>query len=59
MELCRKGSGWGLGTGSSLEGGQALEWAPQGTGHSPRLLAFNKCLDSALRHRVWILGGPV
>ena len=26
-------SGWGLGKGSSPEGGWALEWAAQGSGH--------------------------
>ena len=34
-----------------------MEQAAQGSGHSPELSEFYECLDSALRHRVWILGG--
>ena len=58
MELCQGRGSWGLGTGA----------APQGAGHGtgcpglwawPPVLEFRECLDSALRHRVWILGGPV
>lgn len=49
MELCQGRGSWGLGTGA----------APQGGGHGPRLPEFKECLDTALRHRVWILGGPV
>jgi len=37
----------------------ALEQAPQGNGHGLRLLEFKKCLDSVLRHRIWILRGAV
>ena len=33
-----------------------MERAAQGSGHSPEC---RERLDSALRHRVWILGGPV
>jgi len=36
-----------------------VEWAAQGSGHSPELLEFKELLDSTLRHRVWILGGSV
>ena len=31
----------------------------QGSGHSPELLEIKECLDSALSHRVWILGGAL
>jgi len=33
-----------------------MEQAPQCSGHSPKQLEFK---DNALRHRVWISGGPV
>ena len=36
-----------------------MEWAVQGCGHSPKLPEFKEYLDSALRCRVWILGGAV
>ena len=36
-----------------------MEQAAQGSGHSPELPEFRKCSDTALRHRVWVLGGPV
>lgn len=35
-----------------------MEQAPQGIGHSSKLLEFKKHLDNALRHTVWFLGGP-
>ena len=41
-----------LGTGSTPEGGWALEQAPQGSGHGPKLLEFKESLDNALRHEV-------
>jgi len=47
MELCQGRGSWGLGTGG----------APEGGGHGTELLEFKECLDSALRHRGWILGG--
>ena len=47
------------GKGSSPGGGWALEQAPQGSGHGPKLLEFKKRLDNALSHTVWFLGGPV
>ena len=47
------------GKGSSPGGGWALEQAPQGSGHGPKLLEFMKRLDNALSHTVWFLGGPV
>lgn len=47
MELCQGGSGWILGKGSSLEDGWALEWAPQGSGHGPKLTEFNKCQEKS------------
>ena len=31
----------------------------QGSGYSPELLELKECLDTAIRHRVWILGGAV
>jgi len=46
----------GLRTGSASEGS---DMAAQGSGHSAELLAFKQCLGNALRHRVWILGGPL
>ena len=36
-----------------------MEQAVEGRGHSPELTEFRESLDTALRHRVWILGGPV
>ena len=36
-----------------------MEQPAQGSGHSPELLEFKECLDNTLRHRVWILDGPV
>lgn len=48
-----------IGKGSSPEGGWALEQAPQGSGHSPKLPEFQQHLDNALRPRVWILCGCV
>ena len=47
MELCPGRGSWGLGTGG----------APEGGGHGTELLEFKECLDSAFRHRGWILGG--
>ena len=51
------GSGWVLGKGSAPDGAddQALEQAPQGSGHGIELPEFSECLDSALRCR----GGPL
>ena len=34
-----------------------MEQAVEGRGHSPELTEFRESLDTALRHRVWILGG--
>ena len=36
-----------------------MEQAAQGSGHGPKLPEFKEHLDSALRHRVWVLEGPV
>lgn len=36
-----------------------MEQAPQGSGNGPELPEFKECLDTALRHGVCILGGPV
>ena len=47
------------GKGSSPGGGWALEQAPQGSGHGPKLLEFKKHLDNALSHTVRFFGGPV
>ena len=58
MELCQGRGSWGLGTGP----------APEGSGHGmgcpgqwarPQVPEFKEHLDNALRHRVWILGGPL
>jgi len=38
--------------GSSPEGGQAQELAPQGSGCGTKLPEFQKHLDNILRHRV-------
>ena len=39
---------WGLGTGPAPEGGETLEQAAQGSGHSPKMLEFKKrFLDEA------------
>ena len=40
------------------EGGQALEQALQGSGHSPKLPELKKHLDKALCHMVCLLSGP-
>lgn len=48
-----------IGKGSSPEGGWALEQAPQGSGHSPKLPEFKECSNIALRLMVWILGDPL
>ena len=44
--------GWGKGT-------VGMERAAQDSGHSRELREFKERLDTTLRHRVWILGGPV
>jgi len=36
-----------------------MEQAAQGTGHGPKLLEFKEHLESSLRHRIWLSGGPV
>ena len=46
MELCQGKGTWGSGKGS----------APDGGGHGSELLELKECLDTALRHRVWIFG---
>ena len=51
MELRQGVSSWGLGKGSSPEDDQALEQAPQDSGHSPMLLDVNECLHNTLRNR--------
>lgn len=40
---------------SSPENVWALEQAPQGTGHGPKLMDFNEHLDNTLRNVVSIL----
>lgn len=52
-------SGWISGRGSSPEGSQALDWAPQGSAHGPKLTELKKHLNNSLRYRAWILDGPV
>ena len=53
---------------SCVRGGAAGGWVPEGSGHGtgcpgqrvwPQVLEFEEHFDNALRHRVWILGGPV
>ena len=53
----RGGSGWVLGKGSHQRVVVVMEQAPQGSGNNFKPQEFMTCLDSALRHRVWILGG--
>ena len=36
-------------------GALGMEQAPQGSGHSPKLLEFKEYLDNALRHRVFVV----
>jgi len=43
------------GKGSSPESGEH----GTGSGHSPELLEFKEHLDSALKHRILVLGSPV
>jgi len=50
MELCQVEVGWGGGKGSAPE--VCMEWAAQGSWHSPELLEFWERLDKTLRHRV-------
>lgn len=74
-ELCflvtvagHEGMAWSC-AGEGLVGneGQVLHWRvvrhwnglPRAVVTAPGCWSSNKCLDSALRHRVWILGGPV
>ena len=47
-----------LGKGSAPEDGERGTGCP-GSGQSPELLEFREYLGNALRHRVWVLGGPV
>jgi len=47
-----------LGNGSSPDGG-GHGTGPRGSGYSPKFQEFKEHLDSTLRHRVWILGGPM
>ena len=51
MELC-----WGGAAGGQRkvlhQRATGMEWAAQGSGHSPELLEFMERLDSALRQRV-------
>jgi len=47
-----------LGKGSPPEDGERGTGGP-GSGQSPELLEFREYLGNALRHRVWVLGGPV
>ena len=57
--MCQGRVSLGIREGGSHEGFQILEQAPQGSSHSTKLPEFKEHLDSALRHRVCILGGPV
>ena len=46
-------------SGEGREKGLGKGSAPEGGGHRLELLEFRERLDTALRHWVWILGGPV
>jgi len=50
MELCQGRGSRGLGNSSSPEGGRALEEAPQGSRHSPKLMDFKKYWGTTLRN---------
>ena len=52
MKLLKGSSGWISGKDTSPEGSQALEQAPQGSGHGPKLLELKKHLDHTLSHMV-------
>jgi len=54
----RGGSGWGLGK-VFHQRVVDMEQAAQGSGHSLKLIEFNKLLGSAFRHGVWLLIGPL
>ena len=61
-----RGNGMELWGGSAGDEGKVLhqrevgvEQAAQGSGQGPELSEFTEHLDSALSHRVRILGGPV
>ena len=54
MELCQGRGSWGLVMGSASQGGQGMEQAAQGSG-----CTLQEFMDNTMRHRVWILGGPV
>ena len=51
-------SGGGLGK-SLLQKAVGMAQAVQGSGHGSELPEFRKHLDTALRHRVWMLGVAV
>jgi len=36
-----------------------MEQASQGNDQGPEMLEFKRRLDFALRHWIWVLGGPV
>jgi len=45
MELCQGRGNWELWTRSVLEGGQAVEYAPEGSGDGTKLLKFTRCFE--------------
>ena len=58
MELCHGRGSWGLGTGAAPQGGGHGTGCP-GLWAWPRVMEFKARLDSALRHRVQFLIGPL
>ena len=58
MELCQGRAGGGEGK-VLHQRAVGMQWAAQGSGHSPELPEIRECLDGALRNGVWILGNAV
>ena len=58
MELCQGRAGGGEGK-VLHQRAVGMQWAAQGSGHSPELPEIRECLDGALRKGVWILGNAV
>ena len=58
-----EGTAWscvrGGAAGGQGKGTVGMERAAEGSGHGPEIREFKERLDTTLRHRVWILGGPV
>ena len=58
MELCQGRGSWGSGKGGCTRGWWAWNAMHRAAGTAP-VLEIQECLDTALRRRVWILGGAV